>query len=184
MFGFFRRSRNTQVIERLYGEIMTAARQPALYIAYGVSDSFEGRFELLTLHATLAIRRLARLDQAGQNSVAQDMAQDLTNRIFAGFDATLREMGVGDVTVPKRMKKLAEAFLGRRTAYDVALEQKDEAALCAALARNIYGSPDAQLAHAAHLARYVWACEAILNETALSAFEHGPVLFPPADSIG
>src|SRR5271165_3215938 len=110
------RSRNVRVIDRLHGEIVAAARRPVFYREFGVEDTFEGRFEVFTLHAVLSIRQLGRYPSPGR-----DMAQDLTDSIFRHFDVMLREIGVGDLSVPKRVKSMAEAFLGRAAAYDAAL---------------------------------------------------------------
>jgi len=112
----FRRSANRQLIDRLSGEIVAAARDPVLFTEYGIDDSQEGRFEAVTLHAVLVLRRLNRMDPP-----APEIAQDLTDAIFRSFEIALREMGVGDISVPKRMKTIAGAFLGRAAAYDVAL---------------------------------------------------------------
>jgi len=132
IFAMFRRSDNDKVIDRLHGDIVAAVRQPSLYADYGVEDTFEGRFELLTLFATLLVRRLASLP-----SPAPEAAQELTDRVFSELDAAMREMGVGDLAVPKRIKKFAAAFLGRRNAYDAALGADTHDQLEAALARNV-----------------------------------------------
>jgi cytochrome b pre-mRNA-processing protein 3 len=81
----------------------------------------------------LLARRLESLPAPGP-----EIAQELVDTLFAQLDSNLREMGVGDFGVPKRMKKLAEAFSGRSAAYRDALG-KDEPAFAAAVARNIYG---------------------------------------------
>jgi cytochrome b pre-mRNA-processing protein 3 len=135
---------NRGLIEALHGRLIAAARHPALFIQpYSVPDTLDGRFDLLLLHATLMLRRLESLPDP-----APEIAQDLVDAIFAHLDAGLREMGVGDLTVPKRMKKLAEAFAGRGAAYRAALTQNDDA-FALALARNIYGSEAADArAHA------------------------------------
>ena len=112
----FRRSANRQLIDRLSGEIVAAARDPVLFTEYGIDDSLEGRFEAVTLHAVLVLRRLNRIDPP-----APEIARDLTDAIFRSFEIALREMGVGDISVPKRMKTIAGAFLGRAAAYDMAL---------------------------------------------------------------
>lgn len=164
----FGRTVNRSMIERLHAEIVAAARDPVFYTAYAVPDTFEGRFEILTLHAWLALRRLGALPPP-----AADIAQDLTDRLFRHFDVALRELGVGDLSVPKRMRRLAEAFLGRCAAYDAALGAGD-AALAAALARNVYagaGDPRA-------LALYVETAEAALAAASLRAFSDGPIPFP------
>ena len=130
ILGLFRRSPNVAVVERLHAAIVAAARQPALYTDLAVPDTFEGRFESLTLHAGLVLRRLRDAPAPGP-----EMAQDLVDTVFRHFDRTLREMGVGDTAVPKRMKGIAEAFAGRCAAYDEALRSGD---LARALARNVY----------------------------------------------
>jgi cytochrome b pre-mRNA-processing protein 3 len=112
----FRRSTNRQLIGRLSGEIVAAARDPVLFTEYGIEDSLEGRFEAVTLHAVLVLRRLNRMDPP-----APEIAQDLTDAIFRSFEIAVREIGVGDISVPKQMKTIAEAFFGRAGAYDRAL---------------------------------------------------------------
>ena len=170
VFGLFRRSANEAVIERLYASVVAASRQPRLYADLAVPDTFEGRFESLTLHAVLVLRRL----QAGPPP-GPDMAQHLVDTVFKHLDRTLREMGVGDTTVPKRMKTLAEAFLGRSAAYQEALKS---GTLAMALARNIYlGGQDGE-----RLARYVEASVERLDAETLQGFIEGRVPFADVPS--
>jgi cytochrome b pre-mRNA-processing protein 3 len=169
----FRRSANRQLIDRLSGEIVAAARDPILFTDYGIEDSLEGRFEAVTLHAVLVLRRLNRMDQP-----APEIAQDLTDAIFRSFEIALREMGVGDISVPKQMRTIAGAFLGRAAAYDLAL-RGGAPALKAALARNVYAgrkNPD-------RLARYVDAANEALVKVSLDAFTLGPVPFPEPAAV-
>jgi cytochrome b pre-mRNA-processing protein 3 len=169
----FQRSANRQLIDRLSGEIVAAARDPVLFTEYGIEDSLEGRFETLTLHAVLVLRRLNRMDPP-----APEIAQDLTDAIFRSFEIALREMGVGDISVPKRMKSVAGAFLGRAAAYDMAL-RRGTPALKASLARNVYDgrkNPD-------RLARYVETANEALVEASLEAFTQGPVPFPEPATV-
>ncbi|MDH7794725.1 MULTISPECIES: ubiquinol-cytochrome C chaperone family protein [unclassified Beijerinckia] len=133
-FSFFRRSRNRPVIERLQGEIMAASRQPAFFLDYQVTDTVSGRFELLSLHTGLLVWRVETLPAPGP-----DLAQDLTDAVFHNIDTALREIGIGDVSMPKKMKSLAQGYLGRTLAYRTALEAGDLGALAQALARNVYG---------------------------------------------
>ncbi len=109
------------------------------------------------------------------------MAQDLIDTVFEHFDRTLREMGVGDTTVPKRMKGLAEAFLGRSTAYDDALRTGRDA-LAAALQRNMLMDGSVASNNAtrdlAALTRYVEAVAAALANAPLQAFVDGRPPFP------
>src|SRR6516162_865959 len=139
------------VIEQILGEIVTAARRPALYETLGAPDRIDGRFELLTLHAGLVLRRLT-----GLGGLADAIAQDLVNSVFAHFDDTLREMGLSDIAVAKRLKTMGTAFYGRNAAYAAALDEGSAARLAAALARNVYGARDPSAAPGAGaLAGYV-----------------------------
>ena len=170
ILGLFRRKQSNAIVERLYSQIVAAARQPAFFqSAIGVSDTVEGRFELLALQAILVLRRLSALP-----APAPDLAQDLADRIFQGFDAALREMGVGDLGVPKRMKKLAEDFGGRSAAYTRALDGAEP--LDAAIARNVFASADPQ--RGAALARWASAADSALAHTTLPAFETGLPALP------
>ena len=172
-FRLIRRSANRQLIGRLSGEIVAAARDPVLFTEYGIEDSLEGRFEAVTLHAVLVLRRLNRMDQP-----APEIAQDLTDAIFRSFEVALREMGVGDISVPKQMRTIAGAFLGRAAAYDLAL-RGGPPTLKAALARNVYdgrNNPD-------RLARYVDAANDALVKVSLDAFTLGPVPFPEPAAV-
>ena len=172
IFGLFRRASNGAVIDRLYLSIVAASRQPALYADLGIPDTFEGRFECLSLHAILALRRLQHCEDPGSA-----MAQHLVDTVFKHFDRTLREMGVGDTTVPKRMKTMAEAFGGRSAAYALAL-RGDRELLVEALARNVYAGKRDAVA----LADYVEAAAAGLAMTPLQAFLDGVPRFPEAVS--
>ena len=146
---------NRQLIEALHGRIVAAARRPALFLPpYDVPDTLDGRFDLLVVFTVLLLRRLERLPDPGP-----EIAQEVVNTTFARLDTDLREMGVGDLAVPKRIKKLAEAFGGRNAAYRDALGRPGPA-FTAALARNIYGSEEAD-ARAVALAAY---CEEAIRE--------------------
>ena len=168
MLSWLRKSPNRKIAERLHGEIVAAARDPALYAIYGIPDTFEGRFESLALHAALVLRQLN-----GMPPPAPDLARDLADAIFFHLEATLREMGVGDAAVPKRMKAFAEAFMGRSAAYDGALRAGGEG-LVAALARNVY----AGRADAARLGRFAEALHGALAAAPFQSFVEGPVPFP------
>lgn len=178
-FGLFRRSASRQVIDRLHGEIVAIVRQPELYTGYGVPDTFDGRFEILALISTPFVRRLALLPAPGPT-----MAQDLTDAFFSGFDASLREMGVGDLTVPKRMKKLASAFLGRRQAYEEGLRDRDAAVLAAAISRNVHGGRfAADSPQVERLVRYVEALVRALEDATVESFRGGLPALPVASDI-
>ena len=172
ILGLFRRAPNDAVVQQLYAAVVAASRQPALYADLGVPDTFEGRFESLTLHGALVLRRLQACEPPGPA-----LAQDLTDTLFAHFDQTLREMGVGDTVVPKRMRALAEAFLGRSRAYAEALQSGGEDALVASLARNV-GARDTQ-----GLARYVLTSVEALARHPLEGFVDGELPFPALPAV-
>ena len=166
-----RRASNA-LIEQLRGEIVAAARRPALYETLGAPDRIDGRFELLTLHVGLVLRRLVAIGGLGH-----DIAQDLVNSVFLHFDDTLREMALSDVSVSKRLKKIKEAFYGRNAAYAAALESQSRANLEAALARNVFGAPTGAPGAGA-LADYVVSVDAALARAPLEDFANGRFRFP------
>ena len=153
-----------------YGAIVVQARAPGLYAALGVPDSVTGRFEMVVLHTVLVIDRLRREGEAGTalgQLVFDDFCRDM--------DQSLRELGFGDMAVPKRMKKLGESFYGRAEAYGRTLA--DKGGLAAAIARNVF--PDSVgSAAASRLAGYAIAVAAVLAETPLAAIGAGRVAFP------
>ncbi|HVP98345.1 MAG TPA: ubiquinol-cytochrome C chaperone family protein [Roseiarcus sp.] len=162
------------LIEQLRGEIVAAARRPALYETLGAPDRIDGRFELLILHVGLVLRRLVAIEGLGH-----DIAQDLVNSVFLHFDDTLREKGLSDVTVSKRLKKFKEAFYGRSTAYAAALDSGSRADLEAALARNVFGASGGAPGARA-LADYVVSVAAALASAPLEDFATGRFRFPEA----
>jgi cytochrome b pre-mRNA-processing protein 3 len=151
------------LIDHIHGEIVAAARAPWLYTRCGVPDDFDGRFEMATLHADLLLRRLAELGAA-------DLAQDVVDRVFEGFDDALREMAVSDVGVAKRMTKMAGAYFGRVSAYAPALEAGDADALAEALARNALRAGGQTPPGAARLAERALATARLLGQTPREAF--------------
>ena len=163
------------VLEQILGEIVAAARRPALYQALQAPDRIDGRFELLTLHSGLVLRRLAAL-----GGVAEAIAQDLVDSLFAHFDDTLREMGFSDIAVAKRLKTMGSAFYGRNAAYAAALDDGSSAELAAALARNVYGATGREAGPKAEaLAHHVALLDAALAAIPIEAFATGRFSFPP-----
>jgi cytochrome b pre-mRNA-processing protein 3 len=168
------------LIEQILGEIVAAARRVALYEALGAPDRIDGRFELLTLHAGLVLRRLAAL-----GGVANAIAQDLVDSVFAHFDDTLREMGLSDIAVAKRLKAMGSAFYGRNAAYAAALDDASPADLATALARNVYGAAGGEAEPKAEaLAHYVASLDAALAAIPIEAFASGRFHFPPGAIAG
>jgi cytochrome b pre-mRNA-processing protein 3 len=131
-FNHFRKPRIPLrgTIEAIYGMIVTQAREPLFYRDFGVPDTVNGRFDLLVLHLWMVLRRLTPIEGG------TGLSQALFDRFCDDMDGNLREMGVGDLTVPKRMQAFGEAFYGRAAAYDLALSDGREA-LAQALCKNI-----------------------------------------------
>lgn len=155
--GLFRRAdRRRRTIQSLHRTIGEAARRPGLYTALGVPDTVEGRFEALSLHVILVLRRLGQLPPP-----AADVAQDLVDSVFMQLDASLRELGIGDMGVPKRIKKLGASFYARAGAYGTALDAGDRTGLAETLARNVLDGVEPEAA--GPLASYVEAAAAALG---------------------
>jgi cytochrome b pre-mRNA-processing protein 3 len=119
--------------QQLYFALVDQARQPVFYAEWGVPDSRDGRLELVSLHAILLMRRLRDEGAAGQ-----DVAQRLFDLMFQDLDRHLREWGVGDLSVGKQVKKLAQSFLGQAAALDPLLAVADLVGLQSVLRRNVY----------------------------------------------
>ncbi len=130
-------------VATLYSAAAAQVRCEEFYRTAAVPDTLDGRFELLTLHLVLIMLRLR--DIAGQD--AAQMRQHLFDFLGADMDRNLREMGIGDMGIARRVKAMGQAFYGRLAAYDAALAQGAEAALMTALDKNLYGTvptaPDA-----------------------------------------
>ncbi|MCU0885383.1 MAG: ubiquinol-cytochrome C chaperone [Beijerinckiaceae bacterium] len=168
MFGLFKKDPRRDIVLALYKRVADASRAPWLYLDAGVPDSVEGRLESLTVHALLVMRRLKALPEP-----APDAAQEFIDVLFQHVDHGLRELGVGDVVVPKRMKKIAQNFYGRVNAYAEPLDQGDRAALAAALERNIPGVASARLVP------YLAASESLLSGLSLDEILNATTLFAP-----
>lgn len=132
LFGLFRR-RSREEEHKIYCEIVAQARQPVFYTDFLVPDTIDGRFDLIVAHAVLYFRRMR-----GEGKKASEFAQNVFDLFFQDMDASLREMGVSDTRVPKKVKAMGEAFYGRADAYMPALDSGDGDALAEALGRNIY----------------------------------------------
>ena len=170
-FNHFRKPRLAPAgtIEAIYGMIVTQAREPIFYRELGVPDTVNGRFDLLLLHLWLLLRRL-RTVQGGV-----ELSQALFDRFCEDMDDNLREMGVGDQTVPKRMRAFGEAFYGRSQAYDRAIEEGGET-LAQAICKNILNGAEPDRAR--RLAAYAQAAVADLDRTGEAALLRGSFRFP------
>ncbi len=158
---------------RLHEALAGQARLPVFYTDLGVPDSIDGRFEMLCVHAHAVFHRLR-----GRGAQADQLGQATYDAMFAGLDAALREMGVADLGVGRRIKIMTEALNGRIQAYDAALADSDAEALPAALRRNVYGTTQPQDGQVRALAAYQRALRAVLAEGDDAALPAGRVPFP------
>jgi cytochrome b pre-mRNA-processing protein 3 len=152
---------------RLYDEAARQSRSEAFYTRMGVADTVEGRFEMLTLHMILLIDRLKT-----ESAEIQDFRQTLFDVYVSNLDGALREMGVGDLAVGKRMRKLGEAFYGRARAYDFAFEAlPDISVLEETLGRIVLQNAPGTLVRS--LADYVARCRDVLAASEVRALTSG-----------
>jgi len=167
----FKRGPTRVAGEKLYEVAIGQARQPAFYAVLAAPDTVEGRFELYTMHVVLLLHRLK-----GQGAVAAETSQALFDTYLQALDHALREMGVGDLSVGKKMRKLGEAFYGRAKAYQAALEGGDRTALAALIGRTVF--VDQNDAAADRLADYVQRSAALLATQALEDILAASVAWP------
>ncbi|HEV2506892.1 MAG TPA: ubiquinol-cytochrome C chaperone family protein [Mesorhizobium sp.] len=173
LFGRERHA-NRAIVEALYAQIVAAARQTFFYSHWNVPDTPLGRFEMLSLHMFLFQHRLH-----GESGVPAELAQTLIDEFFTDVDHSLRELGISDVGVPKRMKKLAKMYYGRTAAYADALGRDDKNDLAASLSRNV--RPDvADWPEAPDLAAYVLRARETLALQSSEAICLGELAFPAA----
>lgn len=154
----------------LYESVVAQARRPDFYRDLGVPDTVDGRFELVALHGYLLLRRLRAMPEGA------GLAQALFDVIFADMDASLREMGAGDLGVGRRVKVMAKGFYGRMAAYDAGLA--GEAPLAEALRRNLYGTVEPTEATLAVMAKYLQDATQGLEKQAESTLLAGQAFFP------
>lgn len=133
--GLFKKT--DPAVHELYSRIIEKARDPAFYATLGVPDTIDGRFDMIVLHAMLVLRRLR-----GQGAAAERRGQELFDLMFKDMDQSLREIGVGDMSVGKHIKRMAQAFYGRaeqaEAGLDAKLKDPASTALAQALRENVY----------------------------------------------
>jgi cytochrome b pre-mRNA-processing protein 3 len=176
----FRHSADNRTIASLYGMIVAQARSTAFYADYEVPDTVQGRFDLIVLHLVLVIRRLAGGE--GRGLARRNIGQRLFDVFCRDLDDNLREMGIGDLAVPKHMRRFGEAFYGRQRAYVTAFEAEDAQAFENALARNIFPGAGTE-GKAARLARYARATVDELDAQAEEDLLRGEVVFPRPEAF-
>ncbi|WP_419904184.1 ubiquinol-cytochrome C chaperone family protein [Kiloniella sp.] len=172
----FSRKSDSDAVHDLYVCIITQAREKYFYQELSVPDSLDGRFDMITLHMFLILRRLR-----AENNITAEFSQKLFDLMFTDMDLSLREMGVGDVGVGKRVKAMVQGFYGRISAYEEALTQQlgtqEVASLETALDRNLYGTVDVEDATLCKMKEYVLKQDLILAQQDISVIMSGTVKF-------
>ena len=171
MVSPFRRPTRDPTIRALYGTIVAQARSPVFYRSYGVPDTVSARIDMIMLHLVLVLRRLR-----AQMPDGRPAGQDLFDLFCQDMDDNFREMGVGDLAVPKEMRRIGEAFYGRAQVYDRALDEGDIDALAAALERNVFGG-------APPLGARRLAADMQVAARQVAAHESGELAFPDPDRV-
>ncbi|MBT3238808.1 MAG: hypothetical protein HOL37_01790 [Rhodospirillaceae bacterium] len=147
---FFGSTQEQKAVAGLYKRLVLRSRDPAFYLHCGVADTTEGRLDMITVHAVLVMRRLK-----DESEAARALSQALFDHMFADIDMNLREMGVGDMGISRRIKKMIGAFYGRVKAYDEAMSEDNDSDLIAALQRNLDNGEQIEAAKLTRMANYM-----------------------------
>ncbi|CAN5516564.1 ubiquinol-cytochrome C chaperone family protein [soil metagenome] len=174
ILDLFTRIKAADPVRSAYEAIVAGARHPRLYAGVGVPDTVDGRFDMIVLHMILVLDRLKRDDSA-------HFAQKLIDEMFADMDRSLREMGVGDLSVGKKVRKMGEVYYGRVRAYGRALQSGDPRALADALERNIFPDTAPREGAVAALAAYVLRARQRLAQTSVADICAGHIVFAEAE---
>lgn len=149
ILNLFRKNPSSDAVYAVYTAIVAQSRQPVFYADWGIPDTVTGRFDMISLHLSLLFRRLRA------EKTAAEFSQALFDLFFKDMDNSLRELGAGDMAVPKKVRKMSEIFYGLMTSLNEAMDRDDRPGVEAVLRRNVYG--EAESAHAPQLAAYLFA---------------------------
>lgn len=172
MLGWFaNRSKDRRKAEELYGAVVAAARSPAFFKELGVPDTPEGRFEMLSLMLFLAVDRFQSEGVAGEPH-----AQRLIEAFVTDMDDCHREMGIGDLKVPKKVRQAAAAFYERGAAYREALTLTEQSALAGAIGGYVFAGKCDRPARL--LAEYARTARGVLRQIPVLPNVAGGLKFP------
>ncbi|MCF6326761.1 MAG: ubiquinol-cytochrome C chaperone [Devosiaceae bacterium] len=170
ILSIFKKKPDARIVRKVYNDIVAQSRQKLFYADWGIPDSVNGRFDLISLHMCLVFRRLKTPD-----SEAKIFSQSLFDLFFLDMDRSLREMGAGDMAVPKRIQKMGELFYGMAESLNKALDEEDNVALQSCLVRNVYDG--AQTPSLELLVQYVLVQSEFLASQKSEAIRSGLVEF-------
>lgn len=164
---------NPGIAATIYPVLVAQARNAAFYLKRAVPDTVDGRFDLVVMHAMLIMRRLRTEGEPGMG-----VAQAVLDLLFADMDRSLREMGVGDMSIGKHVKKMAKAFYGRAQSYEKGMDAGTDAPLAEALQTNLYRAKPAGTGEVAGMVEYVLAADAVLKRTSFEDIRAGRIDWP------
>jgi cytochrome b pre-mRNA-processing protein 3 len=168
ILNLFRKRPPNEAVTAVYRAIVAQSRQPHFYAEWGVPDTVTGRFDMISLHMSLVLHRLR-----GEGAAASEFSQALFDLFFLDMDRSLREMGAGDLAVPKKVRKMTEIFYALMTGINEAIERNDLPGVEAVLRRNVLA--DIENADAAALAGYLMAQRAALTAQPVTGITTGTI---------
>ena len=170
ILSLFRKNTASAEVYAVYSAIVAQSRQPRFYADWLVPDTVTGRFDMISLHLALLFRRLRA--ETGERKAFSQAVFDL---FFQDMDRSLREMGVGDLGVPKRIQKMGNVFFGLLAAMNQAMDGEDASALQAVLSRNVFDGGTGP--HVEALARYLLAGDRALSAQPVASITAGRIDF-------
>jgi len=173
ILNLFRKNPTADAVVEVYRAIVAQSRQPVFYAEWGVPDTVTGRFDMISLHMALLLRRLRR---SGADGTA--FSQQMFDYFFKDMDRSLRELGITDLGVPKRIQKMSEVFYGLLTNINEAMDKRDGAALEAVIRRNLFAGDAA--ADASRLADYLFSQSDTLDGQSTDTIRAGQVTLKEA----
>jgi cytochrome b pre-mRNA-processing protein 3 len=173
VISFSRRKSVREAAERAYARVVEQARLPVFFTRFGVPDTLDGRFELICLHAFLYLHRLK-----SEHPQAAAVSQAFFDAMFADMDRGLREMGTGDLSIGRHVKRMAQGFYGRIRAYQDGLDDDDDAVLRGAVARNLFGTIGESAGATSAVANYIRCAARVLACQSVTGLLDGEVHFP------
>lgn len=173
IFNLFRKNTATEPVYAVYSAIVAQSRQPRFYADWLVPDTVTGRFDMISLHMALLFRRLR-----AESGAQKDFSQAVFDLFFKDMDRSLREMGVGDLGVPKKIQKMGNIFFGLLAALNEAMDRNDQVALEGVLSRNIFDGATGP--HVTALAKYLIAEDRALTSQLAQTITGGAIQFEVA----
>ena len=170
ILSLFRKNTANEPVYAVYSAIVAQSRLPLFYARWEVPDTVTGRFDMISLHMCLLFRRLR-----AEKGLQKEFSQKVFDLFFKDMDRSLREMGVGDLGVPKRIQKMGNIFFGLLAAMNDAMDRRDIDALESVLSRNIFDG--AVGPHVRALAEYVIAQDEQLGRQSATAVTVGTIHF-------